>query len=484
MSYTDSTHPPPLVNHPVTSMPETFPIIERAPAKGKGSKPLPIHSFAAKSYDAWLKKQSSTTKNWLKANGYKASAGKCCLLPDAKGNLAGAAFCRDDNPSIWSFATLVGQLPPGTYQLDGTLTNSQATQAALGWALATYRFTKYKKQANDFPRLVAPKGCDMGYVKAFTTSIFWARDLINAPANDLTPDTLAREAIQFGRKFKGQVKVIKGEDLLKANYPMIYTVGKASSVPPHLVDIRFARKGAPKVTLVGKGVCFDTGGLDIKSTAGMKMMKKDMGGAACVLALARAIVETKLPVQLRVLLPIVENAVAGNAMRPLDIAPTRKGITVEIGNTDAEGRLILCDALTEADDEEPDLIIDCATLTGAARVALGTEVPAFFTPDDRLAHELMASSTHTDDPLWRLPLWKGYRSQLDTSHADLSNDPNSPYGGAITAALYLQEFVSKTPSWLHVDMMAWNLSGKPGRPQGGEAMAVRALYALIKERFT
>jgi leucyl aminopeptidase len=459
-------------------MPDSFPIIERA-----RSKSLPIYLFPAKSYAAWNKKQSAATRNWLDANSYKAIPGRFCLLPAANGTLAGVAYCLDDHPTIWSLSPLATQLPAQHYHIEGSLTADQATQTALGWALATYRFERYKKNKQTTASLIAPKGCDMAYVKSFAASVCWARDLINTPANDMTPAALAKEAIDFGRKHKAQVKVIKGEELLKANYPMIYAVGKAAEIPPHLVDIRFGRKGAPKVTLVGKGVCFDSGGLDIKSAGGMKMMKKDMGGAASVLALARTIVETGLPVQLRVLLPIVENAISGNAMRPMDIVPTRKGITVEIGNTDAEGRLILCDALTEADDERPDLLIDCATLTGAARVALGTEVPAFFTPDDRLAHQLMASSAATTDPLWRLPLWKNYRGQLDTGNADLSNDPDSSYGGAITAALYLQEFVSKTPSWLHVDMMAWNLSSKPGRPQGGEAMAIRALYALIKERF-
>jgi leucyl aminopeptidase len=460
-------------------MPDSFPIIERA-----RSKSLPIHTFQQKSFDGWLKKQPATARHWLEETGFKAAAGKYSLLPTANGQLAGVALCIDDKPSIWSIASLATQLPEHHYHLEGSFTAEAATQMALGWALGTYRFSRYKKNGHPTARLVAPKGCDTDYVKAMATSIFWARDLINTPANDMNPATLAQEAASFARKHKGNVNIIKGEALLKANYPMIYTVGKASSVPPHFVDIRFARKGAPKITLVGKGVCFDSGGLDIKPSSGMKLMKKDMGGAASVLALAKSIVETGLPVQLRVLLPIVENAVAGNAMRPLDIVPTRKGITVEIGNTDAEGRLILCDALTEADDEQPDLLVDCATLTGAARVALGTEIPAFFTPDDRLAHELAAISESVSDPLWRLPLWKNYRTQLDTNSADLSNDPDSSYGGAITAALYLQEFVSKTPSWLHIDMMAWNQSAKPGRPQGGEAMAIRALYALIKERYT
>jgi len=455
-----------------------FPITQKNKAKA-----LPIYIVYAKHYDAWLKTQPSITRQWLKENGFKGTAGSFCLLPAKDGTLAGVVCGSEEKLDIWSVAHLPTKLPPQLYYIEGKFTPQQVTQMALGWALATYKFTRYKKNNKNAATLLAPKGCDLRYVKSMAQAICWARDLINTPANDMNPDTLAEEAVAFAHDNDAKVSVIKGEALLRANYPLIYTVGKASSVPPHLVDIKFPRRDAPKVTLVGKGVCFDSGGLDIKSTSNMKMMKKDMGGAAIVLALAKAIIETKLPVQLRVLLPIVENAVSGNAMRPLDIVKTRKGITVEIGNTDAEGRLILCDALTEADDEKPDLIIDCATLTGAARVALGTEIPAFFTPDDKLSDALMKASQTQHDPLWRLPLWKEYRPQLDAQAADLSNDPDSAYGGAITAALYLQEFVSKTFSWLHIDMMAWNLKDKPGRPQGGEAMAVRALHALIKERY-
>jgi leucyl aminopeptidase len=454
------------------------------PISDKSKTPsLPIYLVSAKAYPAWLKKQSAATKAWLEANNFKAGAGNFQLLPGKDGMISAAICGVDETLDIWAIASMATSLPARHYHLEGTFLAQEATRMALGWALATYQFTRYKKSTKKFATLTAPKDCDMAYVKTMAAATFWARDLINTPANDMHPAALAAEAVKWANANKGKVQVIKGEALLKANYPMIYTVGKAAEIPPHLVDIRFARKGAPKVTLVGKGVCFDSGGLDIKSAAGMKMMKKDMGGAACVLALARAIIELKLPVQLRVLLPIVENAVAGNAMRPLDIVPTRKGINVEIGNTDAEGRLILCDALSEADDEQPDLLIDCATLTGAARVALGTDIPAFFTGDDELALALSKASFAEHDPLWRLPLWKGYRKQLDTNAADLSNDPDSSYGGAITAALYLQEFVSRTPSWLHIDMMAWNLNSRPGRPQGGEAMAIRALYAFLKERY-
>lgn len=444
---------------------------------------LPIHLVHKKNLGAWLKAQTPFNRHWIEANRFDAKPASYCLLPDKDGRLGGVVCGVEEKLDAWSIAHLPTQLPPQTFWLEGKLTPPQATQLTLGWVLANYNFNRYKKNDGKPPILLAPKGCDTAYVQAMSASMCWARDLINTPANDMHPQALAEEAVQLAKKHKAKLSVITGEALLKENYPVIYTVGKASSIAPRLVDMTFARKGAPKVTLVGKGVCFDSGGLDIKSASGMKLMKKDMGGAAAVLALARALVETHVPVQLRVLLPIVENAVSGNAMRPLDIVPTRKGITVEIGNTDAEGRLILCDALYEADQDAPDLLIDCATLTGAARVALGADMPAFFTPDDTLADQVMRHSAREGDPLWRLPLWKPYRKQLDTPSADLSNDPDSSYGGAITAALYLQEFVSKTSAWLHIDMMAWNQNTRPGRPVGGEAMAVRALYALIKERY-
>jgi leucyl aminopeptidase len=459
-------------------MPYPFPITDK-----KKDKALPIYVVSPKTYDAWLKAQPSLTRNWLKTNKFKAAPGTFCLLPAKDGTLAGVACGTEEKPDIWSIAHLPVRLPAETYAIQGKFSPHTATQMALGWALASYQFTRYKKGTKTAATLIAPKGCDVRYVKSMSSSVHWARDLINTPANDMNPEALAREAVSFAHEFHGKVTVIKGEALLRSHYPMIYAVGKASNVPPHLVDIKFPRRNAPKVTLVGKGVCFDSGGLDIKSTGNMKMMKKDMGGAAIVLALAKAIVETNVPVQLRVLLPIVENAVGSRAMRPLDIVPTRKGITVEIGNTDAEGRLILCDALFEADEEKPDLLIDCATLTGAARVALGTDIPAFFTPDDKLAADVMKAGQAEQDALWRLPLWKDYRKQLDTQAADLSNDPDSSYGGAITAALYLREFVSRTSAWLHIDVMAWNLKDRPGRPQGGEAMSVRALYSLIRDRY-
>ncbi len=453
------------------------------PITTKHTNSIPIHTLSEKSYAPWLKKQPAESKRWLEDNQFKAAPGECCLLPGKNGSIGSVVLGVEENLNTWSIASLATRLPPHTYHLATKCSAVEATQLALGWALACYQFTRYKKNGKAKAQLVAPKGCDVDVVQSMADAICWARDLINIPANDMNPVTLAAEAAGWGKKAGGKVNVIKGDALLRENYPTIYTVGKACELPPHLVDIRFPRKGAPKVTLVGKGVCFDSGGLDIKPSAGMKLMKKDMAGTAIALALAKMMIETGIKVDLRLLLPIVENSVGGNAMRPLDIVKTRKGITVEIGNTDAEGRLILCDALYEADQDKPDLLIDFSTLTGAARVALGTDMPAFFTQDDKLAHALDIQSRKQHDPLWRLPLHKPYRPMLDTPNADISNDPDSGYGGAITAALYLQEFVSNTPSWLHIDMMAWNFINRPGRPQGGEAMAVRALYALIKERY-
>jgi len=450
------------------------------------TKTIPINLISHDNFPAWLKKQPADLKKWLAANEFTAKTGSYIVLPTPNGAIDRILAGVDAELNLWSIAHLPAKIPVGTYHLEGALKPELATNLALGWALATYEFTTYKtikKSSKKFAQLIAPKNCDLNLVKSMTDAILWARDLINTPANDMNPESLANEAVNWAKTAKGKVKVIKGEELLKENYPMIYAVGKAANIPPRLVDIRFERKGAPKITLVGKGVTFDSGGLDIKSAGGMKLMKKDMGGAANVLALARIIIETGLKLQLRVLLPIVENAVSGNAMRPLDIISTRKGVSVEIGNTDAEGRLILCDALFEADSEKPDLLIDCATLTGAARVALGTDIPAFFTNDNKIANKLSVISESEFDPLWRLPLWKEYRTQLDSPNADLNNAPDNGYAGAITAALYLQEFVIKTSSWIHVDMMAWNLQNKAGRPQGGEAMAIRALYKLIKENY-
>lgn len=354
---------------------------------------------------------------------------------------------------------------------------------ALGWALGAYSFERYRKPAGERPELVLPKKADRAAVEAEAAAIYHARDLINTPAQDLPPSKLAEAVQEIGRSRGAQVRVVVGEALLAENYPSIHTVGRAAADPPRLADLTWGRPGDPKVTIIGKGVCFDSGGLDIKSSAAMKMMKKDMGGAAAAIALARMVMDAGLKLRLRLMIPAVENAIAGNAFHPLDVIRTRKGLTVEVGNTDAEGRLILCDALAEADAEKPAMILDFATLTGAARVALGPELPALFSNSDALADALLAQGRAQDDPLWRLPLHPGYRGYLDSKVADMSSTGDSPFAGSITAALYLERFVSDTTPWAHIDTFGWNAKARPGRPEGGEALAVRAAFAMLKDRF-
>ncbi len=311
-----------------------------------------------------------------------------------------------------------------------------------------------------------------------------ARDLINTPANDMSPEALAQAAVDVAKRYGARHRVIIGDDLLKERLPAVHAVGRAAAVAPRLVDIEWGDASNPKVTLVGKGVCFDTGGLDIKPGASMLLMKKDMGGAAVALALAQTIMDAKLPVRLRVILPMVENSIAGNAFRPGDVLGTRKGLTVEVGNTDAEGRLILCDALALADEEQPDLLIDTATLTGAARVALGPELPALFGNDDDIVEAVLRAGAAESDPLWRLPLWSGYDDELSSKIADVNNISASGFSGSIIAALYLRRFVSNARAWLHIDLYAWNGKERPGRPVGAEPQTVRALYAFLKQRYT
>lgn len=443
------------------------------------SKSVAIHIVGKAELKAWLKKLPPIAARWAESSRFAAEPGSHCLLPDKDGALAGVAVGANEGP--WAIAGLPEKLDAGSYHLEGKFDAKTADALMLGWLLGSYQFTRYKKSPRKFPILIPPKNCDIAKVRLMADAINEARDLINTPANDMGPEELAAACKQAAQEHSAQYHEIVGENLLKENYPAIYEVGKASTRAPRLVDIRWGDKRHPKVTLVGKGVCFDSGGLDIKPSSGMKLMKKDMGGAAAVLALARIIMGLKLKVRLRVLIPAVENSIAGNAYRPMDVIHTRKGTRVEIGNTDAEGRIILCDALFEADSEKPDLLIDCATLTGAARTALGTDIPALFTPDDALAAGLAKHSKNQDDPLWRLPLWEGYRDMLKSSIADINSAPDGGYAGAITAALYLKDFVTQTRNWAHIDMMAWNLKTRPGRPAGGEAMAVRALLAYISE---
>lgn len=443
-------------------------------------KAIPITAVPRADYDGWLAAQEAPLAAWLKNSGFRAQMGAFSLVPGTDGKVDRVILVIDEEEPIWSFAGLPAALPAEVYALDQGLRPAAASRAALGWALGCYAFTRYKQNGRDYARLVWPKSADQSQVTHTAEAIALVRDLVNTPANDMGPAQLAEAARALAKEHRAKCNVIIGDTLLRRNYPAIHAVGRAAAEEPRLIDLRWGGKG-PKVTLVGKGVCFDSGGLDLKPAAGMKLMKKDMGGAAHVLGLASLIMAEQLPVQLRVLIPAVENAVAGNAFRPLDVLQTRKGLTVEVGNTDAEGRLVLCDALAEADGEAPDLLIDFATLTGAARVALGPDVPALFCNDDKLAGLILRTSAAEGDPLWRLPLHKGYRPGLESKVADLNNISNSPYGGAIVAALFLENFVSPGTRWAHLDVMAWNVAPKAGRPEGGEAMGLRAVYAAIVE---
>jgi len=447
---------------------------------------VPITVLGKTAFEAWRETAPAREREWVAATGFSAEAGKLSLVPDKEGRLGQVLVgLPEEGSAMWALGGLSESLPAGAYRLEAAPEGTDASHLALGWALGTYAFDLYrnKEKQKEGARLVWPNGADRSLVERLASAVCLARDLINTPASDLGPAELAEAAERVAAGAGAQCRVIAGDALLAENYPTIHAVGRVSDRAPRLVDITWGEANAPKVTLVGKGVCFDTGGLDLKPVSGMRMMKKDMGGAAITLALGQAIMQAGLPVRLRVLLPLVENAVSGNAMRPLDIVRTRKGITVEIGNTDAEGRLILCDALAEACSERPAMLVDIATLTGAARVALGPELPALFCNDDTLAAGLIEAGASEEDPLWRMPLWRSYRKMIESKAADINNVSEAPYAGAITAALYLQEFVEPEIPWAHIDVMAWNTRARPGRPEGAEAQTLRALYAHIAGRF-
>jgi leucyl aminopeptidase len=447
-----------------------------------GNGALPITPVSAASLPAWLE-QHGSSRDWLAAVGFKAEPGSFAFLPGPDGRPAGLIATPNDGTAVYAFAHLPRALPEGKYRLDLDAHGPSATDAALGWTLGAYAFKTYKKPKRAPAILVCPEGADRDEIDRVAQGVFLARDLINTPAEDMGPQHLAEAAKKVAAAYGAALCVTVGDELLRQNYPTIHIVGRASARPPCLIDLRWGDPSAPRVTLVGKGVCFDTGGLDLKPREGMLEMKKDMGGAAVMLGLASALMSAGTPIRLRVLIPAVENSVAGNAYRPLDIVRTRNGKTVEIGNTDAEGRLILCDALAEADSEQPELLIDCATLTGAARVALGAELQALFCDHDALAEGLLKAGREVGDPLWRLPIWKGYRRHIEGKCADLNNVATGPHAGAIIGALYLAEFVSAATPWAHLDIMASNTAAQPGRPEGGEATGMRALYAYIRQRY-
>ena len=425
---------------------------------------------------------SEQQKAWLEANGFKGRAGELVALPNTEGKIEKYAFGLGEkgksHPMVTGLAA--AKLSDGAFELKGDFVDPNI--AALGFRLGGYKFTNFKKSEQKV-ELASTEGADANEVALMAEAAELARDLINRPANDLGPDTYEKVIRDFAKSHGADVRSIVGDDLLAQNFPMIHTVGRASAQAPRLLDFTWGNQDAPKVTLVGKGVIFDSGGLDIKPAANMLLMKKDMGGSANILGLAHAIMRAKLNVRLRVLIPVVENAISGSAFRPGDILPSRDGMSVEIGNTDAEGRLILADAITFADEEAPEVMIDMATLTGAARVAVGTELAALFSSDDEFAASMMAEGLPSADPLWRLPLWDNYDELLASPVADVNHISPGGFGGAITAALFLRRFVKNTKNWNHIDMMAWADKPRPGRPVGGTEQGQRAAYLALKKRF-
>lgn len=444
---------------------------------------IPVHIVSKAGWAALAETLPPQAGRFAQAQGFVARPGQHLVLPDASGAIAAVLLGVEPAGARWRdpFAPgrLAATLPAGDYALSGEIDDPGL--AALAWLLQTYRFERYRKKPAAAARLVVPEGVDGAELSALADSVALARDLVNTPANDLGPAEIEQAIRQLGQECGATVVSIVGDDLIARNFPMIHAVGRASSRAPRLIDLVWGDPSHPKVTLVGKGVAFDTGGLNLKPDASMLLMKKDMGGAAAAIAAARMIMLAKLPVRLRLLVPAVENAVSGSAFRPGDVLPSRKGISVEIGNTDAEGRLILADALALADEETPELLVDYATLTGAARVALGPQLPPFYTHDDGLAAEITRLGRAVNDPVWRLPLWPPYDDMLDSKIADVNHVSGGSFAGSVTAALFLNRFVEKTQSYAHFDIYAWNPSAKPGRPEGGECQAARLTYALVKQ---
>ncbi|MET0336361.1 MAG: leucyl aminopeptidase family protein [Caulobacter sp.] len=446
---------------------------------------VPIHVLRPAALESFLADATPFVAGYVALKEFKAKAGQVLVVPGEDGALAFALLGLGETGGASNFRALGAALPADEYHIETAPADLDHAQAALAFALGTYRFDRYRKAREAGPRLVTD-GVDLDELHAVAHACALARDMVNTPANDMGPRQIETIAREIAEKYGAQATVVVGDDLLAQNYPAIHAVGRAAveARAPRMIELAWGDPKHPVVAIVGKGVVFDTGGLDIKPSSGMRLMKKDMGGAAHALALGRMVMAAGLKVRLHVLLPVVENAISGDAMRPGDVLQTRKGLTVEVGNTDAEGRLILADALTRAAELAPVLTIDMATLTGAARVALGPQVIPFYTADDDLAADLAAAARAVDDPLWRMPLWSGYEDALDGDIADLKNDPDAwAQAGSVTAALFLQRFAPEVGSWVHFDIFAWNPKGRPGHPSGAAAQAVRALYAVLKGRY-
>ncbi len=448
------------------------------------AKAVPIHLVAKAKASGVVKRLPAAHRTWASAQGFEGGPGQFVALPAADGKIDSVLCGAGDDvrrPAPFAIGALASKLPKGAYRLVEEPDN--ADLVALGWLLDAYRFDRYKTASQCATALICPSRVERNDVLQAADATRLARDLINTPTSDMGPGDLEKAALDLARRYKAKSRIVSGK-VLEKNFPMVHAVGRASATPPRLIDLTWGPARGKKVTLVGKGVCFDTGGLDIKPASGMLIMKKDMGGAANVLALAQMIMAAKLNVRLRVLIPAVENAIDGNAFRPGDILTSRNGLTVEIGNTDAEGRLVLADALDLADEEEPDLLVDMATLTGAARVALGPDVPPFYTDDEDLAAALRQNAEAHNDPLWRLPFWTRYEQLLDSKTADINNTGTGGFGGSITAGLFLRKFVTRARAYIHLDIYGWTPVALPGKPVGGEAQGIRALFSLIRERYS
>jgi leucyl aminopeptidase len=448
--------------------------------RGRGAV-TPVEAVDHKHLAACKRRLGAAGRRWLEAAGFEPAPGQVLLVPGTKGGLARVVVGVDANQPLQALAALPRTLPPGRYRLDEAGVALDTHLAALGWALGAYRFDRYREDARTPAQLVLTRA-ELNALKPEVEAVTLVRDLVTTPTEDMGPAEIAQAIRSLSRKHRARVREWVGDDLLKANFPTIHAVGRASHRPPRLVEMTWGKAGDPKLVLVGKGVCFDTGGLDLKPSSGMRWMKKDMGGSAHAIALASLVMAAKLPVRLTLLVPTVENAVAGNAIRPGDVVVTRAGHAVEIDNTDAEGRLILCDALAFAGELDPDLVVDFATLTGAARVALGPDLPALFVNREPLARGVLEAADAVHDPLWRLPLWRPYRRMLASHVGDFAN-AGGRQAGAITAALYLERFVPASTPWMHVDVYAWNDASRPGRPAGGEAQGLRAFFAFLAKRY-
>ena len=452
---------------------------------GSKARTLPIWLVSRGSQEFDLEGLSTAQQEWLKGSGWSPGEGSVALLPGDGGAIGGAVLGVGDAQDAQATAMLVGalpaKLPEGKYHIASPVQNPEL--AVIAWAMGAYRFDYYKTKSNpSHARLKLPASVDAKAVERIAGAVYLGRDLINRPASDMGPAELEQAARELAKAHRAEVKVTKGEELTK-KFPMIEAVGRASTRKPRLINFSWGKKSAPKITLVGKGICFDTGGLNLKPGGSMALMKKDMGGAAAVLALASMIMDAKLNVRLRVLIPAAENSVAGDAFRPGDVLASRKGLSVEIGNTDAEGRLVLADALALADEESPEILISMATLTGAARVALGPDLPPLYSNSDEIADGVLAGASRVADPLWRMPLWAPYDKLLKSDVADVNHISDGPFAGSITAALFLKRFVDKASAYMHFDIFGWVPSPKPGRPKGGEPQGARALFEFIRGKY-